>query len=245
MSRRSFRGLFLLFAGVVLGAWGTSHVLWTHAAAPPVAGDTNGDGQLNLSDPIHLLNFLFLGGAAPVACPDSPPPPSLALKTVVLVRHAERDPQGGADPGLTDAGKLQAEKLKEIFRDVQVDAIIASTLERTKQTVAPLANRDPAAPIPIQEYGTESSSTYDGVVDLINAQPAGTLTVVAHHSPTMPHILEALGVPEAEVDKFALGGSTYNNLFVIFLQQDGPTIFLPIRGQELSGLPVFHWGAPR
>jgi formylglycine-generating enzyme required for sulfatase activity len=33
-----------------------------------VTGDMNGDGQLNISDPVYLLNFLFLGGSEPIPC---------------------------------------------------------------------------------------------------------------------------------------------------------------------------------
>jgi hypothetical protein len=35
-------------------------------------GDANGDGVLDLSDPIYLLRYLFQEGPAPVACADSP-----------------------------------------------------------------------------------------------------------------------------------------------------------------------------
>ncbi len=37
----------------------------------PTCGDVNGDGNLNLSDPVYLLNHLFLGGQEPV-CPEPP-----------------------------------------------------------------------------------------------------------------------------------------------------------------------------
>jgi formylglycine-generating enzyme required for sulfatase activity len=37
-------------------------------AAPCVAGDSNGDGQLNISDPIYTLQHLFSDGLAPVPC---------------------------------------------------------------------------------------------------------------------------------------------------------------------------------
>ena len=33
-------------------------------------GDSNSDQKVDISDPIHTLNFLFNGGAAPV-CPDA------------------------------------------------------------------------------------------------------------------------------------------------------------------------------
>ncbi len=41
-------------------------------------GDVNGDGQINLTDAIHLLNWLFKGGAEPEAIDCDQPPPSTA-----------------------------------------------------------------------------------------------------------------------------------------------------------------------
>lgn len=35
------------------------------AAAPALSGDVNCDGQLNIGDPVHLLQYLFLGGPEP------------------------------------------------------------------------------------------------------------------------------------------------------------------------------------
>jgi hypothetical protein len=43
------------------------------STAPPEAfrrGDANGDGTVNITDPIATLGFLFLG-QAPLACPDA------------------------------------------------------------------------------------------------------------------------------------------------------------------------------
>ena len=39
---------------------------------PCVPGDANGDGSVDVSDPIALLGFIFQGGPAPVACATSP-----------------------------------------------------------------------------------------------------------------------------------------------------------------------------
>ena len=42
---------------------------------PSGNGDVNCDGKLDLSDPISLLGYLFLGGPAPCACTCAPPAP--------------------------------------------------------------------------------------------------------------------------------------------------------------------------
>jgi hypothetical protein len=37
-------------------------------AAPPGTGDANGDGEIDISDPLYLLRYLFEAGAPPAAC---------------------------------------------------------------------------------------------------------------------------------------------------------------------------------
>ncbi len=70
-----------LFAGVlvgfVLGVAFLGSVLYVGAVSPPTAtknGDTNGDGSIDISDAVHLLSFLFTGGAeiAQIECPPTP-----------------------------------------------------------------------------------------------------------------------------------------------------------------------------
>ncbi len=166
--RRMIPGITFLLVGIAVGSWGTRSLLPARAALVPSVGDVNCDGQLNLSDPVLLLNYLFIGGPAPIACPPHPQP-TLALKTVVLVRHAEKSSSGGEGAHLTDRGRLEAEKLREIFADVSVDFIAASTTPRTIETVEPLAIRDPANPIPIARFGDVGS--FDGLIDFVNAPP--------------------------------------------------------------------------
>ena len=62
--------------------------------------------------------------------------------TVILLRHAEKDLSQEADtanPELSAAGKLRAEKLVGIVRKYQPDAIYSSDYIRTRATARPLA----------------------------------------------------------------------------------------------------------
>jgi len=69
----------LLCIGLFLNAAVLSGWLWEHAPAegegggagnnPVGNGDVNGDGGIDISDASSLLNFLFLGGPAPLPCP--------------------------------------------------------------------------------------------------------------------------------------------------------------------------------
>lgn len=64
--------------------------------------------------------------------------------TVILFRHAEKDISEGADtanPELSAAGKLRAEKLAEIVDKYQPDIIYSTDYIRTKATVRPLAKK--------------------------------------------------------------------------------------------------------
>lgn len=66
--------------------------------------------------------------------------------TLLLVCHGETDwniikrKQGHNDTPLNEVGRQQAEKLAQRFKDVQIDAIYASDLERAYDTAKPLAS---------------------------------------------------------------------------------------------------------
>lgn len=62
--------------------------------------------------------------------------------TVILLRHAEKDLSEGADtanPELSAAGKLRAQKLVKVINKYQPDIIYSSNYIRTKATALPLA----------------------------------------------------------------------------------------------------------
>lgn len=62
---------------------------------------------------------------------------------LVLVRHAEPhridSGDGPADPGLTDAGRRQAEALAAWLEHERIDAVVTSPLRRAVETAAPVA----------------------------------------------------------------------------------------------------------
>jgi hypothetical protein len=71
----------VLCLGLFLNAALLAGLLWKQAPAegegggagnaPVGNGDINGDGRIDISDASSLLNFLFLGGPAPLPCPPS------------------------------------------------------------------------------------------------------------------------------------------------------------------------------
>lgn len=244
MNRKLSTGIGLILAGVILGGWTVSTRFSASAGLPlSVDGDVNGDGALNLGDPVHLLRYLFQGGPAPVPCPAAPP--LVPASMVLVVRHAEKAPGADTDggPHLNDAGKLQAQLLKEALKDLPIDFIAASTLIRTQETVQPVAERNASSPIVIEQFG--DTSNYTGLIEFIESRPPGTTTLVAHHSPTLHNILKDLGAPASVVDDLIFSGNNYNNMVVLFLQPGVPTLALPLRGQDPAAFPVLHISAPR
>lgn len=132
-----------------------------------------------------------------------------ATTTVVLVRHAERDP--GDDPDLNEAGRRRAARLAVLLRDLPITAAFASEFRRTQQTVAPICQGRGLAPEIVKGLDTKA------LVQRIRA-PGGVRTVlVAAHSNTIPAILQQLGIARpVEIDD-----DDYDDLFVVTLANDG------------------------
>lgn len=137
--------------------------------------------------------------------------------TVVLVRHAEKQPDG-SDPGLTDAGRARAEALTAVLRHSQLRAVITSPLNRTRDTAAPVAAAFGIAPV---EVGFDSGldGHIQAVADRVREINRGTVLVVGH-SNTVPAIINALGGP-AIAD---LCESAYSDLFVLTLSATAPQL---------------------
>jgi len=101
--------------------------------------------------------------------------------TVILLRHAEKDVSEGADaanPELSAAGKIRAEKLVEIINKYQPDAIYSSSYIRTRETARPLANR---RRMMIQIYDTRSLGQMN---ELILSGKIKRVVVVGHNNTT-------------------------------------------------------------
>lgn len=130
-----------------------------------------------------------LGDPAPVPrpAPESLPPAPRA-KTVIVVRHAEKDAAGDAqDPHLGEAGQRRAEALAALLRRSGASALLASEYHRTRDTLAPLAT---ALGLTVESVPARDAAA---LVKRIDALPAGATVVVAGHSNTVPGILALLG----------------------------------------------------
>ncbi|WOT05783.1 histidine phosphatase family protein [Shewanella youngdeokensis] len=114
-------------------------------------------------------------------------------KTVIIVRHAEKLPDGTRDPLLSQAGHLRAQALATKLTALAVTQAIASNYQRTQLTLQPLAKRNNiAVSIVSTTEGIEQHITQ--IAALVNRHNGNS--VIAGHSNTVPMIITALGGPE-------------------------------------------------
>jgi len=228
MNRRVVLWLALFTSGfaaalIVVGTRGGPGA-WAGKVEECVAGDTDGNGRLNIPDAVRLLQHLFREGPPPIKCDDAVRDGfflnHLDTTTIVIVRHAEKETRV-ADPGLRPEGQARAERLGEILADAPVTHLIASELRRTRDTLAPLAARKS---IPLDEI--EKIAPPDDVAARLEKLPVGSLAVVAHHSFTIPAILRALGIDSKIVGGI---GTSYDNFVVVVRSGDSPVDILRLK----------------
>lgn len=144
------------------------------------------------------------------------------IKTVFLVRHAERADEPRQDPPLTEQGVARAQALARLLGPAGIKAIYTSQFARTKLTAEPLAKQlgvtaeaitlktSPSNPRAIAEESTKE------IVAKIMGQIEGTVLVVGH-SNSIPDVIKMLGgnvVPTIDEKKF-------DDLFVVTVYANG------------------------
>lgn len=167
---------------------------------------------------VLLCAMVLLAGCATIKQKEPMP----AMTTVYVVRHAEK---AGADPDtpLSPAGFERADALAAKLKDAEVDLVFATSLQRTQQTVKPLADRVGAG-IRIVE-----PLAIDSLIGLIRSEGKGRVVLVAGHNNTVPRIVQGLsgqvvdGIPEHAFDR----------LFQVDLPTEGE-----------ARLTIHHYGEP-
>jgi len=130
--------------------------------------------------------------------------------TVYVVRHAERADDGTEDdPALSDAGMQRAAHLARMLADVDLDAIYSTAYQRTQQTVGPVAGEHHLKVVAYDDA--------DALAEMIKAEHAGEVVLVAGHSNTVGPITESLGVREPPM----LSDSEYGDVFVVTIDAAG------------------------
>lgn len=108
-----------------------------------------------------------------------------AVTTIFLVRHAEKVQDGSADPALTQEGRERATALADLLEDAGITAIHSTDYIRTRDTVAPLAER---LELPITVYDPRNLAVK---AELLKRLPGRH--VVSGHSNTTPELVRLLG----------------------------------------------------
>ena len=109
-------------------------------------------------------------------------------KTIVLVRHAERNPPVATDkgdPDLSPEGKERASRLMKIVKKYKPHEIFATEFKRTQQTAEPIAK---ARGKQVQTY--DSAKTPDLVAKMMASTTEHYLVV--GHSNTIPALANLL-----------------------------------------------------
>ena len=120
---------------------------------------------------------------------------AVAPTVVFMVRHAEKADDGTKDPPLTEAGKARADCLGRMFAGAGVTHVYATDLQRTEQTVSPLAT---ALGLEVEALPAGDNAA---LIERLDGLPPGSVAVVAGHSNTIPAIAVELGTPLAGLDE--------------------------------------------
>ncbi|MDA0378074.1 MAG: phosphoglycerate mutase family protein [Bacteroidetes bacterium] len=167
--------------------------------------------------PLFAL-ILMLMSCGSEAEPDGP------VKTVYLVRHAEKCTEPAEDPGLTPTGQERARALRRTLQDVPIEAIFSTPLRRTRDTVEPLAS---ALGLIIQETPIREGFL-EALADTIRISAHGRIVVSGHSNTTarLTNLLAGSNLPDLEE-------SQYDRLFVVHLGASGR-----------AWVDVLRYGAP-
>lgn len=133
--------------------------------------------------------------------------------TVILMRHAEKDiseEADTADPELSEAGKLRAQKLAEIAKKYKPEIIYSTNFIRTKATAAPLAS-DLRAMTFIYD-----PRNLNEIYDKIMSGKFKRIVVVGHNT-TTPALANLL----LKEEKYKpLGEFEYDKIFVVKIKKN-------------------------
>ncbi|MBB6092270.1 phosphohistidine phosphatase SixA [Povalibacter uvarum] len=135
-----------------------------------------------------------------------------ATTVVVVVRHAETEVGTDPDPGLSVDGRERAARLAKMLSQARpvrgIDAIFASELKRTQQTVTPLSE---TLALPLNVI---PAATWNDLPRKILRSHRGEYVLVSGNSTTVPALIEALSGEKVELRE-----DEYDAMFILFLPQ--------------------------
>jgi 2,3-bisphosphoglycerate-dependent phosphoglycerate mutase len=145
---------------------------------------------------------------------------SRPVTTIILIRHAEKKIEpNNSDPDLTPEGEARAQEIARMFSVTNINAIYATHLKRTQQTVKPLSDRT-GVPITIL-----NANQTDELIRRLQTEHRGQTVFVAGHNNTVPAVVSALSgenfptIPENE----------YDNMFIVTVYRFGKAKVVKIK----------------
>jgi broad specificity phosphatase PhoE len=136
--------------------------------------------------------------------------------TIIVVRHAEKVLDAGADPPLTPQGQARAELLASLFGDPRlarpIDAIYVSPALRNRLTAAPLAARLGIVPTVAAQDDPRA------LARRMLREHAGGRILVVGHTDTVPAIVAALSGAR---DIPPIGDDEYGTLYIVTVPRIG------------------------
>ncbi len=132
---------------------------------------------------------------------------------IIVVRHAEKASDDPKDPGLSEQGKIRANKLAEILKHSDLEAVFTTQYKRTQQTGLPAASQAGLA-LQVRAATRENSKTYAAeLLKEIRKKYRGRTVLIVGHSNTVPEIVKQMtGIDVAPIDE-----STFDRFYLITL----------------------------
>jgi broad specificity phosphatase PhoE len=164
----------------------------------------------------RALALLLLALAAPAWAA----PADSTYTTVILVRHAEKNPHpAGGDAGLSTQGLIRARELVRTLEGAGVSAVYASFYGRARMTAEPLAA---AIGDSVRVY---DPNRLDALAARVLAERRGRTVVIVGHGDTIGPTIEAL-------TGRALGATEpapYDGMWVLTLRAGGESSLVRLR----------------
>jgi len=180
---------------------------------------------------------LLAGGGTVCAAPAPPavadaPAGESPRSLVFFVRHAEKSTDDPRDPSLSAEGEARSEALARMLSGAGVTHLFSSEYRRTRDTLAPLAERIGRKVREIPAADPEAQ------IAAIRELPAGSIAVVAGHSNTVPRLVEMLGGKVSGLVDTAHGAmiadDTYDRMFLLVLPSAGAGASVVDRAQTVE-----------
>ena len=137
-----------------------------------------------------------------------------AATTLIVVRHAEREP--GDDPPLNAEGSKRAQALAQVLEQSGVTAIYTTQYVRNRQTAEPLSARA-GIPVSIRPIDFDAPVSYvaDLLEDVRREHRGGVVVVIGHANGMNAQVFAQLG-------GVGPGPNRYEDLYVATLPYDAP-----------------------